>query len=183
MKAEVDRCVEAGAPRLHVDIFDSVGVDSPWAFTFGPQMVKAIRDCSTSNIILDLHMCVHKPARFVGAMKEAGANCFIFQLESMVNEAEALDLVNQINDAGMECGISISPSTSVSSLDSILASGLISVVNVLAVEPGFGGQKFNQVTVEKIEYLWRIRNENNLSFEIVIDGMMPLLRFLIARSC
>jgi len=62
------------------------------------------------------------------------------------------------------------PVNLVSSLDSILASGLISVVNVLAVEPGFGGQKFNQVTVEKIEYLWRIRNENNLSFEIVIDG-------------
>jgi len=133
-------------------------------------MVKAIRDCSSSNIVLDLHLCVHKPARFVEAMKEAGANCFIFQLESMVDEAEALDLANRINDAGMECGISINPSTSASSLDSILASGLISVVNVLAVEPGFGGQKFNQVTVEKIEHLWRIRNENDFSFEIVIDG-------------
>ncbi|KAL3941729.1 MAG: hypothetical protein SGBAC_003973 [Bacillariaceae sp.] len=169
MKTEVLRCVEAGAPRLHVDIFDSVALDSPWAFTFGPQMVKALRACS-SDAILDLHMCVYKPDRFVDAMKEAGADRFIFQFEAMANEAEVLDLAKRIMDAGMKCGISINPATSVASLDSILASGLVSVVNLLAVEPGFGGQQFNPVILQKIEHLLRIRQEKGYSFEIGIDG-------------
>lgn len=132
-------------------------------------MVKAIRACS-SEAILDLHMCVYKPARFVEAMKAAGADRFIFQFESMTNEEEVLDLAKRITDAGMKCGISINPATSVDHLDSILASGLISVVNLLAVEPGFGGQKFNPVTLEKIEYLLQLRQEKGYTFEIGVDG-------------
>ena len=132
-------------------------------------MVKAIRECS-SDAILDLHMCVYKPARFVEAMKDAGADRFIFQFESMADETELLDLAKRITDAGMKCGISINPSTSADSLNSILASGLISVVNLLAVEPGFGGQKFNPVTLNKIEYLLQLRRENGYSFEIGVDG-------------
>ena len=139
-------------------------------------MVKAIRECS-SEAILDLHMCVYKPARFVEAMQEAGADRFIFQFESMDDEAEALDLAKRITDAGMKCGISINPSTSADSLDSILASGLISVVNLLAVEPGFGGQKFNPVILEKIAYLLQLRREKGYSFEIGVDGKILHLSF------
>lgn len=139
-------------------------------------MVKALRACS-SDAILDLHMCVYKPDRFVDAMKEAGADRFIFQFEAMADEAEVLDLAKRIMDAGMKCGISINPATNVASLDPILASGLVSVVNLLAVEPGFGGQQFNPVILQKIEHLVRLRQEKGYSFEIGIDGTAYLSQF------
>jgi ribulose-phosphate 3-epimerase len=100
MSGEVERCVDAGTKRLHIDVFDGVFIDSPYAFTFGPQMVKAIRSCSDQTI-LDLHMCVERPARYVTPMKEAGANTFIFQWEAMKDASEALQLAEAVVDSGM----------------------------------------------------------------------------------
>jgi ribulose-phosphate 3-epimerase len=73
-------------------------------------MVKALRKCS-ADTILDVHMCVDRPARYVRPMKDAGANLFIFQWEAVADKNEALELARAIVDAGMECGLSINPST------------------------------------------------------------------------
>jgi ribulose-phosphate 3-epimerase len=170
IKGEVERCVDAGTTRLHVDIFDGVFLDSPYALTFGPQMVKAIRKCS-DEAILDLHMCVERPARYVAPMKEAGGNTFIFQWEAMQNIDEALHLVRTVVESGMDCGISINPSTAVDEILPILESGLVAVVDIMAVEPGFGGQKFQDVASEKIQKLIRFRAANeDISFDIMVDG-------------
>ena len=169
IRGEVKRCVEAGSTRLHVDIFDGVFLDSPYALTFGPQMVKAIRKCSAETF-LDLHMCVDRPARYVKAMADAGGNTFIFQLEAMKDEGEAHALVQSIIDSGMECGVSINPSTELGRTFSLLKTGLVSVVDILAVEPGFGGQKFQDVAYEKISKLAKFREEESLNFDILVDG-------------
>lgn len=73
-------------------------------------MVKALRKTS-AEVILDVHMCVDRPARYVTPMKDAGANLFIFQWEAVADGNEALELATSIVDAGMECGLSINPST------------------------------------------------------------------------
>ena len=170
IRGEVKRCVDAGTTRLHVDVFDGVFLDSPYALTFGPQMVKAIRSCSDQTI-LDLHMCVERPARFVAPMKEAGANTFIFQWEAMKDPSEALQLAEEICSKGMACGISINPSTDVADIIPLLKSGFISVVDVLAVEPGFGGQTFQDKTYGKIKRLMKFRDENKeILFQIMVDG-------------
>eukprot|EP00429_Kryptoperidinium_foliaceum_P017639 CAMPEP_0176044908 /NCGR_PEP_ID=MMETSP0120_2-20121206/22290_1 /TAXON_ID=160619 /ORGANISM="Kryptoperidinium foliaceum, Strain CCMP 1326" /LENGTH=805 /DNA_ID=CAMNT_0017378313 /DNA_START=309 /DNA_END=2726 /DNA_ORIENTATION=+ len=169
MKEEVQRCVDAGLTRLHVDIFDGVFLDSPDAFTFGPQMVNAIRRCS-AEVFLDLHMCVDRPARYVTAMKEAGANSFIFQWEAMDDVVDAIQLAKAIRASGMQCGVSINPSTPVREIYPLLKTELIAVVDVLAVEPGFGGQKFQAIAVDKVEDLLRLRSDNELAFEIMVDG-------------
>ena len=130
MKTEISRCIDAGAFRLHVDIFDGVFLDSPIAFTFGPQMVAALRKCS-EKVILDLHMCVERPGRYVTPMKEAGADLFIFQWEAMKDEKEALQLARAIIDSGMDCGLSINPSTPVDDIIPFLMSGLVKTVDVL----------------------------------------------------
>ncbi|KAG7338510.1 FGGY family carbohydrate kinase [Nitzschia inconspicua] len=172
---EVRRCMDAGAVRLHVDIFDGVFLDSPLALTFGPQMVAAIRRCS-QEAILDLHMCVERPARYIGPMKEAGGTTFIFQWESVLREdnpiKEALLIAASVRDHGMECGISINPSTMVEDIFPLLNSGLVAIVDVLSVEPGFGGQSFQDVAVEKIEKLLRFRERRDspLEFKILVDG-------------
>lgn len=130
MKTEITRCINAKVPRIHVDIFDGVFLNSPHAFTFGPQMVKALKSVST-EVTLDLHMCVDRPARYVIPMKEAGADLFIFQWEAMKNEAEALQLATAIVDAGMDCGLSINPSTPIENVVPFLLSGIVKVVDVL----------------------------------------------------
>jgi ribulokinase/ribulose-phosphate 3-epimerase len=172
---EVQRCLDAGADRLHVDIFDGVFLDSPLALTFGPQMVAAIRRCSKVSI-LDLHMCVDRPARYIEPMMKAGANTFIFQWEAVqdkdVPTAGALVIATSVVDHGMKCGISINPSTKVEEIYPLLEIGLITIVDVLSVEPGFGGQCFQDVAIEKIEKLIRFREEKKsaLEFKILVDG-------------
>jgi ribulose-phosphate 3-epimerase len=173
---EVQRCIDAGANRLHVDIFDGVFLDSPHALTFGPQMVVAIRRCS-KEAILDLHMCVDRPARYIEPMMKAGGNTFIFQWEAVQDEenptVSAVIIATSVVDHGMECGISINPLTMVEDIYPLLESGLITIVDVLSVEPGFGGQPFQDIAVEKIEKLVRFRQEKKSTkteFKILVDG-------------
>jgi len=183
IKGEVKRCIKSGVPHLHVDIFDGVYLDSPYAFTFGPKMVSAIRrtcdDLGAKGAIIDLHMCVERPGRFVEAMAAAGATRFIFQWEAVGGEDEservisATALARKIRAAGMKCGVSINPTTPPRVLYSLLDSGLIDLVDILAVEPGFGGQVFQTVALNKIRQLveWRQNDyDNTKQLFIMVDG-------------
>jgi ribulose-phosphate 3-epimerase len=180
IEQEVHRCLASGLHRLHIDIFDGVYLDSPNAFTFGPPMVLAIRKSVDSFQLktgttaieptLDLHMCVDRPSRFVDTMAKAGGNRFIFQFEAMNSIPAASTLTRHIIQSGMRCGVSINPSTSVKELYPLLQSQDIDVVDVLSVEPGFGGQQFQPNTISKVGALKRWREENRKSFEIMVDG-------------
>jgi len=202
IRGEIQRCLDAGTNRLHVDVFDGVFLDSPYALTFGPQMVQAMRRGSQDDTILDLHVCVERPARYVQAMKEAGGNTFIFQWEAVKGGSDkddedteheksvqaALEIARAVVESGMDCGISINPSTRVEEIYPLLRSGLIAVVDVLAVEPGFGGQKFQASAIDKIRRLSEFRRKSSSSsddvagtdsnnpkssspfFEIMVDG-------------
>lgn len=169
MGRDVQRCIDIGLNRLHVDVFDGVFLDSPYAFTFGPQMVAAIRKCS-DKAFLDLHMCVDRPARYIKPMKDAGADSFIFQWEAAGDVVEAIQLAQAVVDSGMQCGVSINPMTPVRDLYPLLKTGLVSVVDVLAVEPGFGGQLFQECVIEKVEALLRFRTNEDIKFEVMVDG-------------
>jgi ribulose-phosphate 3-epimerase len=176
IKEEVHRCINAGAKRFHVDVFDGVFLYSPRALTFGPQMVDAIRRSCDScqqtgeKATLDLHMCVYRPARYVVPMAEAGADRFIFQWEAMGSVDDAIHLAREIVDAGMKCGISLNPKTDVQEIYPLLEAGLLDVVDLLAVEPGFGGQKFQQSVLEKIQVLRQRIIALSLQVDIMVDG-------------
>jgi len=192
--SEIKRCLDANLHRLHIDVFDGVFLDSPHALTFGPQMVKAMRSVS-DQAFLEIHLCVHKPSRFVEAMADAGADRLIFQLEAMDTEEttarssisttttttttatvqyeKALALAKNIVRSGMHCGISLNPETDVTDIFHLLETGLFDVVDLLAVEPGFGGQVFQESTLEKIKTLhtWIDQHNNTqLNIEIMVDG-------------
>jgi ribulose-phosphate 3-epimerase len=193
MRGEVHRCIESKASRLHVDVFDGVFLDSPYALTFGPQMVDAIRrSCDASCLdlglhekaILDLHMCVDRPRRYIEAMKLAGADRFIFQWEAMTVSSDdickgisspeplekAIQLAKDISEAGMNCGVSINPATDIAEIFPLLETGLVDLVDILSVEPGFGGQSFQPIAITKIEGLRRWREQSGLDFDILVDG-------------
>ena len=190
MEKEVHRCLTAGLHRFHVDIFDGVYLESPKAFTFGPQMVTAIRKSIDSFDLeaapvespsLDLHMCVVRPDRFVDVMAQAGADRFIFQMEAMENLTTASTLASHIAQVGMKCGISINPATSVDELYPLLQSKLIDCVDILSVEPGFGGQQFQSIAISKVEALKKWREEHlDVNFEIMVDGGINLTTYLDA---
>ena len=182
MRDEVHRCMDAGLRRFHVDIFDGVFLDSPNALTFGPQMVEAIkRSCDSfpsdhdhanhqHRASLDLHMCVVRPSRFVETMAALGVDCFIFQWEAMRDLTEAKELAVRIVESGLECGVSINPATRVDELFPLLEAGTVSVVDVLAVEPGFGGQTFQNSVLQKIQTLRSWRDDVQSTFAIMVDG-------------
>lgn len=175
IRQEVQRCLNAGANRLHVDVFDGVFLKSPRAFTFGPAMVQVIRE-SLQDVPqgqLDLHMCVENPARFVDVMAEAApGHCFVFQWEAVPTTEIATELAQQIVEAGMKCGVSLNPSTPLEAILPLLETGLISVVDVLAVEPGFGGQNMQASVLNKIRYLrqWIDTQQKQLEFQVMVDG-------------
>jgi len=140
IKIEIDRCIQAQVHRLHVDVFDGVFLDSPYALTFGPKMVQAIRSVS-QDLIIDIHLCVDRPKRYVEALATSGANRIIFQWEAMDGESmtkleQAHEFLNVIKMHGLICGVSINPETSINEILPLLESGKIDTIDFLAVQPG-----------------------------------------------
>jgi len=170
IEKEIIRCVEANLYRLHIDSFDGVFLNSPDAFTFGPQMVNAMRSVS-KDVILDVHLCVDRPARYVEPMSRAGASRLIFQWEAMDHQLkDAIALAKDIRDNSMHCGISINPETEVTEILPLLETGFVDSVNVLGVNPGFGGQHFQEKVLEKLKHIKRWSNQNNIKVDLIIDG-------------
>mmetsp|Transcript_11015 Transcript_11015/g.15493 ORF Transcript_11015/g.15493 Transcript_11015/m.15493 type:complete len:509 (+) Transcript_11015:138-1664(+) len=176
IESEIKRCILADLMQLHVDVFDGVFLNSPRALTFGTQMVGAMRSVS-DDISLDIHLCVHQPARYVEPMSENGADRIIFQWEAMgINQSQrlegALRMAKSVVDHEMSCGISVNPETDLNDIFPLLKSHLIDVVNILAVEPGFGGQAFQSHVLEKIRLLRQWLDSKNLPspIKIMVDG-------------
>jgi len=132
-------------------------------------MVKAMRDTS-DKIIMDIHLCVERPERYVEALADAGANSIIFQFEAMDSADGVATLAKRIRDKGMRSGISINLETPISDIVDLLEIGLFDIVDILAVNSGFGGQAFQESALKKIEELndWIISHESNV--HIMVDG-------------
>ena len=119
-------------------------------------MVEAIRrSCSSKHTILDIHLCVDRPLRYIDAMAKSGhPDRIIFQIEALQDIQEAFHLCSEIERFGMKAGVSLNPSTSLDAILPLVEAGVIDLVDILAVEPGFGGQKFqSKVALEKIRAL------------------------------
>ena len=135
IEKEIRRCIAANLTRLHIDVFDGVFLDSPDAFTFGPQMIKAMRSVS-DEIVLDIHLCVDRPSRFIPSMANAGASRITFQWEAMNGFDDAKVMAQKIINQSMKCGVSINPETDVAEIMPLIETGLVDTINVLGVNPG-----------------------------------------------
>ena len=113
-------------------------------------------------------------------MRLAGGDRFIFQWEAMSAENDgsgttsplrrATKLAAMVVDSGMQCGVSINPETEIAAIYPLLQTGLVDLVDVLAVNPGFGGQSFQSKTLEKIKTLRKWRDQSGVVFKIMVDG-------------
>jgi ribulose-phosphate 3-epimerase len=154
--AQVKEAARAGADRIQVDVMDGHFVPN---LTFGPLVVEAVR--RVTDLPIEAHLMVERPELFIEAFAKAGATLIEVQVEATTSLYRT---VMRIKELGAKAGVAINPATSVETLREILP--YISTVNVMTVEPGFGGQKFIPHSPAKIRRLRAMAPE----IEIEVDG-------------
>ena len=149
---------------LHVDVMDGVFVPN---ISFGQNIVKFMS--SKCNKIIDVHLMIVNPEKYINSFKEAGADIISIHAEATNHVHRA---IGQIKETGAKAGVAINPHTSINVLENVLED--LDQVVLMSVNPGFGGQKFIYRTLAKIEALNELRIRRNLDFKIEIDGGVGL---------
>ncbi len=153
---QVNECERAGADRIQVDVMDGHFVPN---LSMGPGIVAAIR--KATRLPIEVHLMVERPELFLQAFAEAGADLIQAQVESTY---QLYRVVQRVRELGKRAGVAISPATPVTALAEILP--FVEEVNVMTVEPGFGGQRFIASAPDKIR---RVR-ELAPGLDIEVDG-------------
>jgi len=163
LSADVGRLAEqvkeaeaAGADRIQVDVMDGHFVPN---LTFGPLVVEAVR--RATSLPVEAHLMVERPEQFLEAFAKAGATLIEVQVEATTSLYRT---VQTIKELGARAGVAINPATPVDALREILP--YIDLINVMTVEPGFGGQKFIPHSPEKVRRVRALSSE----VEIEVDG-------------
>lgn len=157
---EVSAVTEAGADMIHFDVMDGHFVPN---ITFGPMVLESIR--GFTNLPFDTHLMISRPDVYWRAFADAGSDIIGIHIESVVEHGK---IIKEIHGQGKKVCIVVNPPTPVESVEPFLCE--VDQVLVMSVNPGFGGQKFIESTVPKIERLSYLKETQNLSFEIEVDG-------------
>ncbi len=155
---------EAGAKWFHLDVMDGNFVKN---ISFGPPVIKCIRKITDSYF--DVHLMINEPIRYVDAFKDAGADMLTIHYEAC---KDVRTTINCIKEEGLKCGIAINPGTPVSVLEDYIRD--VDMVLVMSVEPGFGGQKFMSVAIEKLKEVKAMAAASNPALLIEVDGGITL---------
>ena len=153
---QVKEAARAGAARIQVDVMDGHFVPN---LTFGPLVVEAVR--RVTDLPIEAHLMIEQPELFIEAFVKAGATLIEVQVESTTSLYRT---IMRIRELGAKAGVAINPATPVEMLRDILP--FIATVNVMTVEPGFGGQRFIGQSPDKIR---RVR-AMSADVEIEVDG-------------
>ena len=157
---EIKRVEEGGADLIHIDVMDGHFVPN---LTIGPPVIEALRQYT--NLPFDVHLMISPVHKYIEAFSKAGSDIITFHPEATENVSETINLIKDLNK---KVGISLNPNTEINIIKDHLE--LIDLVLIMSVYPGFGGQKFIIETLEKIKDLNKIKIENNLKFDIEVDG-------------
>jgi len=152
------------AEWFHLDVMDGVFVPN---ISYGLPVIEHIRTATSK--ICDVHLMIVEPGKYAADFKKAGADVLSVHIEACPNLHRN---IQQIKELGMKAGVAVNPHTPVSLLCDILHE--VDVVNLMSVNPGFGGQKFIPYTLNKIYELKQMITTRGLNVLIEIDGGVTL---------
>ncbi len=161
---EAEMLNQSLADWYHLDVMDGRFVPN---ISFGQMFIKFFR--SLTDKILDVHLMIEEPERYVDSFREAGADLISVHVEATKH---AHRVIQQIKESGAKAGIALNPHTPISSIENILED--VDMIVLMSVNPGFGGQKFIYNTIKKVAELKSMLIERNLNPHIEIDGGVGL---------
>ncbi|MDP1677709.1 MAG: ribulose-phosphate 3-epimerase [Bacteroidota bacterium] len=164
LEKDIERVSAAGATVLHLDVMDGHFVPN---ISFGPTVIKAIN--TSTNLILDTHLMIENPDNYLEQFRDAGSDILTVHVEAC---AHLNRTISKIKELGMSAGVSLNPATPLTLIEEILP--FVDLVLIMSVNPGFGGQKFIQTSIEKITNLSKMISDKNLPTIIEVDGGIDL---------
>lgn len=164
MGEQIAQVKKGGAQYLHIDVMDGVFVPS---ISFGMCVVQSLR--KIKDIVFDVHLMVTEPIRYIEEFAKSGADIITVHLEAC-EDIEATLL--KIRESGCKVGISIKPGTPVKEVMPWL--GLVDMILIMCVEPGFGGQKYIEASTERIRQVRKMITESGKDVDVEVDGGINL---------
>ena len=147
---------------LHLDVMDGMFVPN---ISIGIPVISSIKKNTKDTFILDTHLMIENPERYINNFKDAGADILTIHREI---SSDYLKVIDMIKNSGLKVGVSINPETDVNKI--INAIDKVDLILVMSVHPGFGGQQFIESSLEKIAFLNDLRNQNAYNYKIEVDG-------------
>jgi len=155
---------EAGAQYVHIDVMDGIFVPS---ISFGMPVIKSIR--KETKRVFDVHLMIEEPDRYIEDFKASGADIITVHAEA----CKHLDrTIMHIKDAGLKAGVALNPATPLESIKHVL--GIVDMVLIMSVNPGFGGQKYISYCTQKIADLKAMIEQAGVNVDIEVDGGVTL---------
>ena len=157
---EMKKLEENGIEMLHFDVMDGLYVNN---ITFGLPVLERMR--KETNLILDVHLMIADPIKYVNRFAESGADIISFHLES---QSDTMQTIKAIRESGAKVALAIKPATPADAVFEYLP--YLDMVLVMTVEPGFGGQSFMPECADKVKIIRDKITELGLDIDVQVDG-------------